>query len=428
MVALMSWLDFDEREQELSNEILREFARPQTLDDLGFGQIRDAISNRLFPTTSSAHTRAKYFFLVPWVYQYMSTRRYEPAVVQRRADEWERHQIKRLIEGSGADLEGIMGRSNPTTLKTLPSRAYWNTLRLLGIFQHPTLSRTEYLRVASSHKRSEVDGDAADHPSWWDLGFPTCPDEIAIQTRTPISIQLTFDEATWFAERITRLELTRSTVYGRFVAALLRGDDVDLEWQPIWEANLPDDVSESDRSLIWHAERFSQLMFTVNSLYAAMLGVRRDARRATGPDADAPEAVTGEFYRERLASTAQPSVDALDFAEWAGRLDEFWTLLDFDIAPRTREFTEFMVKAIATSASLLHLVDDPEVSDRIIDRERTVKGPALARFANTTRLDEWTGDAAAAPTWFRWPSCHRLLRDIEQGLNAASEGDLDADA
>ena len=39
-----------------------------TLDELGFGPIRDAFSDHFFPGISTIQTRARYLLFVPWVY------------------------------------------------------------------------------------------------------------------------------------------------------------------------------------------------------------------------------------------------------------------------------------------------------------------------------------------------------------------------
>ena len=58
MTSSVSWLDHSEADQQRVRDLLQMFTDKATVDDLGFGTIRDAISNQLFPGTSVIQTRA----------------------------------------------------------------------------------------------------------------------------------------------------------------------------------------------------------------------------------------------------------------------------------------------------------------------------------------------------------------------------------
>jgi hypothetical protein len=47
--------------------VIELFKEPDTRDELGIGQIRDAFSDLLFPATSTFQTKARYFLLIPWI-------------------------------------------------------------------------------------------------------------------------------------------------------------------------------------------------------------------------------------------------------------------------------------------------------------------------------------------------------------------------
>jgi hypothetical protein len=111
------------------------FGTPETTDDLGMGQLRDAISNSLFPGTSVLHLGARYMLLVPWAYQtaHRSTR--NPEDLRKRSEESERQLIGRLKEiGEGS----YIGRDAGRNVQLLPSAAYWTALRTYGIVNPDT--------------------------------------------------------------------------------------------------------------------------------------------------------------------------------------------------------------------------------------------------------------------------------------------------
>ena len=54
--SFVGWLDYSEAERRQVQEMLQLFTEKGTVDDLGVGTVRDAISNRLFPGTSVGPT------------------------------------------------------------------------------------------------------------------------------------------------------------------------------------------------------------------------------------------------------------------------------------------------------------------------------------------------------------------------------------
>lgn len=49
-------------------EIVNLFREKGTVDDLGYGIVRDVISDVLFPGVSVLHTRPRYLLLIGWIY------------------------------------------------------------------------------------------------------------------------------------------------------------------------------------------------------------------------------------------------------------------------------------------------------------------------------------------------------------------------
>src|SRR5210317_725024 len=66
MSSSLAWIDYDSEAQQRAHRILTLFKERDTRDELGLGSIRDAISDTLFPGTSTIHTRLRYMLLVPW--------------------------------------------------------------------------------------------------------------------------------------------------------------------------------------------------------------------------------------------------------------------------------------------------------------------------------------------------------------------------
>ncbi len=63
----IGWIDFSPTHRNKVMLVMDFFKEQGVIDELGLGTIRDAISDLLFPGTSTIQTRAKYFLLIPWI-------------------------------------------------------------------------------------------------------------------------------------------------------------------------------------------------------------------------------------------------------------------------------------------------------------------------------------------------------------------------
>ncbi len=142
MPSLIAWLDASSDEQRRMREIIALFTDRDSRDELGIGQIRDALANGLFPGTSTLLTRARYALFVPWCFQLAGQRpdAREAAARNERA----------LISGLRRTNErGVLGLRAGESLKTLPSSLYWGTLRAYGILDDSIESTTDLLNAST---------------------------------------------------------------------------------------------------------------------------------------------------------------------------------------------------------------------------------------------------------------------------------------
>src|SRR4051794_29652542 len=102
MPSKIAWLDVSAEEQRRAREMLALFTQTESRDELGIGQIRDVLSDSLWPGTSVLQTRARYYLFVPWLFRRGVERgRQGPALYQ-----WVQIQERALVEAlraSGAD-------------------------------------------------------------------------------------------------------------------------------------------------------------------------------------------------------------------------------------------------------------------------------------------------------------------------------------
>jgi hypothetical protein len=162
-----------------------------------------------------------------------------------------------------------------------------------------------------------------------------------------------------------------------------------------WQLDAPE-LTETQRTLLAHAQRFSERMHGAALLYNHEL-----ARRRGDEDAEAA-------YRSDLEDWA--SVEA--GADHRGApLDELWPLLG-DLgsrhSPRTRDF---VTDWAALTTDPHQVIAEARAVVRIQEREFEVK-KRQARLSFAAAEETWRGAAGAGQLEYRWDSTQRQLLDV----------------
>lgn len=403
MGSFIGWLDYSESDQRQVRELLKLFSDKGTVDDLGIGTVRDAISNQLFPGTSVVQTRARYFLFIPWIHQ-EAERRF-PTKVIAKAEDMERSLITAL--GASDDLDGLIGRQAGANLRTLPSMIYWNGLATLGIFTVPGLSRGNYGRLAARRASpgAEHDGELTERStSFWHREMPAPPE--GFFPIAEASFALTKDEASWLSERMLSTEQHGiANLLSCYVRALPLG--LPVPTGNFWDDPLPPGTPEHLEELASHAALFSSAVRGAALLYNLMLAEQR------GWEID-EELI--ESLRERLADWA-PEASGIRLRDWARTPEQFWSTVvgpGIRIPLATRTFVNEWAEIIS-STDLGTLATDERARRAIENRERHHKR-AQARFGNPKRLEAWNGESGTTPLSYRWFLVQRFLFDLRDGL------------
>jgi Family of unknown function (DUF6361) len=409
MESFIGWLDHSEEDQRRVREMLQLFSDKGTVDDLGIGTVRDAISNALFPGTSIIQTRARYFLFVPWIFRRAERR--HPHQLVAKASDMERTLIGALREGG--DHAGLIGVDAGRNVRTLPSTIFWGGLIRYGIFLAPSLTIRQYGRYVA---RGLVAADAEDEigdraPSFWQREIPDPPAGYFSFTRA--NFDLTRDEAEWPSEQVISSDrmARHESLLTVFIKDLSRGGSPSNA-DTVWDAALPTDTTEAITHLVHHAERFSCAAHGAALLYNLQLA---EARRQAGREET--DATSVQTYRTRLDQW-RADAHRVGIAPWAARIDDFWDcLLDHGarIPPPTRRFIDKWARLLATDAR--DIASSVAARDLVHYRELEHKR-GQARLANRKRLDEWAGNAGTVVLTFRWSQVKTMLTDIHNGLHA----------
>lgn len=382
-------------------DIIRLFAQRESRDELGLGQIRDAIADSLFPGTSTLLTRARYLLFVPWAYQKASGRTNATA----DADRFER-DIIHALKGSG-DYAGLLGMQAGEALKTLPSAIYWSMLRHYRILADPSLSRDDALRLDG---RGMVAGDLGDESVGrfraWSATLPAPPD--GFPKSIPNGFALQPAEAAWLRDRI--LDEAPDTLF-----AHLALDKPAPESPTPWMDRAAIRVTGHASVQLADARAFSALMHGAQLVYNLLLAEEYEEGgfdRLTDP--------AGGF-RDRLAAWADDLPAMVDLDAW--NLDALLARVEVARgAPININSRRFVLgwRDLLMDVGAALVADSDAARDFMARRERQHKG-AHARLGNRARLATWGGSSGAGALEYRWPQVRNILLDIHDGLARETE-------
>ena len=222
MTTALSWLDGDPAQRQQMVDMLDALGEKTALDEFGFGMIRDAFADALFPATSSQHTRARYLLFIPWMFRAIAADRKlaarasrDPRTAKEVLAEVDKELADALQRGGVGD-GAIIGRRSGTALRLLPSSIYWTAMDTLQINTGPESSPTQLLdraiRAHGTPGRHVEDEDEVDRTSdgfTWNVPAP--PDDF-LADASQVTFDLTQPEADFLADRFL---LTRPVQAGR---------------------------------------------------------------------------------------------------------------------------------------------------------------------------------------------------------------------
>ncbi len=385
-MSFLAWIDFDQADRDRTRRIMDLFDSEDSRDELGLGSVRDALSDLLFPGTSTIQTRLRYFLFVPWIYRIAGA---HSGTAAGRRDLARSLEI-RLIDALklGGETRGVIGSAAGERLKRLPSDVYWAGLHTLGIRRFQG-SRSAYLEA------SPGDSDAL-----WASGLPAPPEEFLSTDNCAVSLALSQEEAGFIRDRLTHE--TPNSLF-TWLARQDEAPECDMIWQHPFRTTWPSAIQEQ----VDHAMKFSMLMHGAALLYNLLLSERAADMQGAGNSIWHQRA---QDYSGKLQLWATETPLEL-FVEWD--LDDLWLTslgTSHKIGMSTRRFIEnwraFVLKSEGKVAS------DPGAISLVKEREKRLKG-AKSRFRNDGALSRWSGASGTSPLNYRWsPVVAGHLKDL----------------
>lgn len=371
MPSSLTWIDHDSAARERTQRILALFTEKEARDELGLGPISGAISDQLFPGTSTIQTRLRYAFFIPWIYQRLANEKTPNHRVERAEKETEQQLITALLETS--DTQGVLGQRARESLTRYASSVYWANLGSWGI-RH----------FDGSQEDLHTNFDVAEAP--WDPQLPAAPATFP----QGASFQLTKEEASYLRDKLVSRHA--SSLLTHLAVTPLAIETLEAPWELEQERVLP-----AHRVLLREARRFGTVMYGASILYNLMLS----------------EEVANDDWRTLYMGALERWLETLPGEQLAS-----WDVVGFwphvlgrghNVTTLTRSFVTDWVN-VARSGSA-DVVLGSRARGLVERRERMLKGPQ-SRFASPRTLSQWRGASGAFGNTFRWRTARRFLLDL----------------
>lgn len=404
----LGWIDFSKEHQSKVMSVLDMLTLPGAVDELGIAVIRDRFADIFFPGTSTIQTRAKYFFIVPWILSELEKEKGINAMDFSRKLHNEEIGLIGILASEGRD--GVIGIDSREKLKRKPSDIYWNGLRTYDIFKYPNLTLSEYIRMAPNLRNSKEqrikelklnceegndDKDAFSSETLGTFWSITRPEE---DWRKKLSIHLSSEEALFLKEKIISASSSKDSLW----ASILKNYLQEAESYKSFEALEPlvAKISEHIYRDYKLALNFSRLIFGAHIRYNILFN------KASGKINSEVDKLW-EDWKEEMTND-------FDFNTWdVMELFARVRVSDYRLRSFIKTWTEF--------SSNIKNVDMAEVDAFILKREIELKGPERSKLKNSDEYTNYQGNWIGI--WklqYRWPNARRHLLDILEGLGDGS--------
>jgi len=396
-------LDLGDEDRRRAKNYLAQFNTDNTLDELGFGAMRDSFAEIFFPATNTIMTRTRYLVFVAGLCWIVEEEKLEGKRAANRLTELENQLREALCK---EEFQGVIGAQAKEELQRFPSSTYWSGLRELGIFCHRHWGLTYYqthLRDVYRARKADIDDDGLPHVDSqiqrnWDPKF--C--DILLDGRSflpegknhlPVSLSfaLTKQEARYLKERF--LDLARSQKRASVLSHLLSiGKSGDFSFP--WDAPHPDELA----SYVRHARYLSMFVRGTTLHYFHLLSRERQ-RQNIADETDTYRDLFERWWTAARQELASWNTD--EFVEVARRIDAIKLMRD-------PPFINGWLAFIRSARNASDVIDSVEAESLIRQRE-SVTRKYKGRFLHPEYLKRWRPPEGN--------ELRRIERRLEFGLN-----------
>ncbi len=404
----IGFVNFSQEELARKNKVLQMVRDQTAIDELGFGRIRDAFANLMFPGMSTLQRRAKYFAVMPSLFYQATKKKYNNVRdVRAQIVKWEIRLTEMLINGAGNDENkktGITGRSmleaaknDPTKfVKYDPTYIYMNGLRTFGMIKGDIdiyrliYDRSQQLGQIKPKYRASEEGEMGDSEDLAGLTqfFSVSGEEYDFEDGDNLPLELTKREAAYIKNHITSSVKSMDSL----LAYILRNNTSVLpEYDAlgnIWQ-NMPEDFTKYMKQYRM-GQRFSHLAYVVQLRFNHIMAIFNE--------------------QEKEANDLQ------------ARIEEIINQYPFDFKHESIDDMLFYIRNRVTEATVItfckravRLIEErawDELDELIVAREKAVK-PGR----NKLRNPKYKGEERGWPSMlsFRWNEIvYQVINEIRE--------------
>ena len=409
------FIHFSSEDRNMATKILQTLRESQAIDELGIGRVRDAYANKFFPGLSTLQRHAKYFVLLPLLYRYASTLRYNDfRDVHPKIIELEIQLTRQLLAGSPSEITGITGSdfvkaygatNKEHYVKYDPTYIYASGLRTYEILRTSSVDQAIFYKSRNRSTTPEqlltrIEGGEDDAISSDTSEFFICP-KGKLDLNSPISIFLTKDEASFLKDKMLNAEASKDSL----LAYILRHDDVEIgtarEFLPagaISEYNFftfqYQNLPAPYKQQVGLARAFSDFAYPLNVRYMVIY-------------------YEGHEGYEELTENFKLSMEESKEIYDKDLIHQVFMYPGLQINNRALE--SFCLKAIDLAKEGLESGDYEKLDNLIINRELAVKG-ARAKLRNPKMefIDGYSNNLGRLN--YRWDIATTIVSEIRKGL------------
>ncbi|MBB1510282.1 DUF6361 family protein [Tessaracoccus sp. MC1756] len=390
---MIAWVDTTPEQHRAACELVALFSQPDTRDELGVGQVRDVLSNMMFPGITVLQTRARYYLFVPWCYQVAEERARRKRSTAPDVQTVERELIRTLLKTG--DTVGLIGGRVGDSVVNLPSAMFWVGLEKFDIVR----TRTGKQSVGLNRFDLEGETEIAERPAHdWHPSLPPPPADFPNTVEGGFALQPA--EADWLTERI--LLAQEHTLLAQLITRPA-SDYRDARFP--WEVRQAMDLPEVD-----HARRFSIAAECLARLYALLVAREYDRNHRLTKHGDN---VHGRVLDSYLAWQERNSQDIESLASWDDA--EFWAMVT-SRNPRIHWATESLVRELLRAVRAGRTLQEDAALSNAIHRRESLKGPK-SRLENPSMLQTWNGHDGGGRISYRWSNVVGILSEIAEARN-----------
>jgi hypothetical protein len=389
----LGWIDYSSEHRNKVLAVLDALSAPEAVDELGIGLIRDGFADILFPGTSTIQTRAKYFFIVPYLLMELEKESLSsPGKMMEKLKEEEISLIQTLNKDG---VSGVIGARAGKKLKRRPSSIYWNGLRTFEFFKHETLSLDNYVKAFITIQKNKHTAAAFGHEGLedTDLGlgeysstFWRCliPEG---NWKEHLSIELSRNEATYLKDRIIKANKSNDSMFAyllkqedNWLNTITNFEEIDVNLQ------LPEYLIEN----YTQAKKFSEFISGANIRYNMILS---------------------NFKNKKAAD------------KWEDWLNSFFVKSEFQTFPfhsiieKLKIKNPRLVRFLTDWKKLGFSGNDEKIDQLLVNREIELKSKGRAKLNNSSiyayKDGDWVGSEKLS---YRFHIAKALSTDIYAGL------------